>query len=430
MVWRLWHACLACVLGFALTSHSRAADPVESPVRINITEALALAEQHNPAIKASRLGAVGFVGRREQAALRPPSELSLEVENFLGSGSLNGLEGAEITLTLSRLIELGDKRDHRVGVVDTQLALQQSELGRQWMELAAEVLERFVQVAADQSRLELAKREQALTQHTLDVVGERVDAALAPKAEQHRARAAFETARTQAELARLSQARSMAWLASLWGDPTPDYLGVVADLYDLPELISLEQMTALLERSPLAGMLRSQQALREAELRLAQSQSRMDLFLSGGIRRLNELDDSALVVSLSVPLNTGKRSSGAVSAAQADLQQTKAEGEAAMTEARSLLLRYHQELTSMRVLFDSLRQRVLPELESALAGTQVAYSTGRYGFLELIDAQSRLITVQRDMIEAAEHYHELLANIERLTGEAIAKPAGNPGENS
>jgi len=284
-------------------------------------------------------------------------------------------------------------------------------------------------VAADQRRLELAGRDLELAESTLAAVNQRVDAALAPEAEQFRARASLERARSRKELASLAQANSMAWLSSLWDASTPAYSGVTADLFTLPELLGRDEIMQSLERSPRARILADERALRDAELQLVMSRSNRDIAVGGGVRYLNEVNDVGLVMSLSIPLGTSSRNQGAVDEARAVLEQTDAMAAAAMLRARSLLAQYYNELSEARHLFEALSNRVMPELESALQGTRAAYESGRYGYLELADAQMRLIEVHGERIEAAVRYHELLVSIEQLTGQALVQPDAATGAN-
>ena len=420
---------LACAAAFWSCLVLNAAEPAHASPRLSIREALVLAEQHSPELKASRLELPAFDGLRQQASLRPANEISVEMENALGTGSLQGLDSAEFTLALSHIFELGDKRERRLGVVDAQQELVLANIEEQRLALAAEVLSRFVAVAANQSRLELAGRDLELAERTLSAVNERVDAALAPEAERHRARANLERARTRKELASLAEINSMAWLVSLWDASAPAYSGVDADLLALPELLSADEMLQSLEGSPRARQLTTVRALREAEMQLAQSRSNRDVSVGGGLRYLREVDDAGVVVSLSVPLGTSSRNQGAVDEARAVLEQSDALFAAEMFKARSILVRYYNELTEARALFESLRDRVMPELESALEGTRTAYETGRYGYLELANAQVLLIEAQGELINAAERYHELLASIERITGQALARPSDPAGAN-
>jgi cobalt-zinc-cadmium efflux system outer membrane protein len=98
-----------------------------------------------------------------------------------------------------------------------------------------------------------------------------------------------------------------------------------------------------------------------------------------------------------------------------------AERDAFLIEAQARLFEFYQELLHARTETEQLRERVLPEMEEALKQTEYAYERGRYSYLELVDARNNLIEVNRALIEAAVRYHTLLAEIESLTGQPLAK---------
>lgn len=54
------------------------------------------------------------VARIELAGLRPQVAIDAQVENVLGSGAYRDLEGAETSLSLSQVIELGEQRRERL----------------------------------------------------------------------------------------------------------------------------------------------------------------------------------------------------------------------------------------------------------------------------------------------------------------------------
>ena len=421
----------ALVLGATICWHggavmSASSNPDETV--LTISRAMQLAADHNPDLQAAAYGLRGFDGRRQEADLAPPQELTFEVENAFGTGDIQGLDGAETTLALSHVIEFGEKQQRRVGVVDAAEALQRSRFEEQRVAVAADVLERFIDAASAQEQLELAAREVTLADQTLAAVAVRVDAAVAPTAELHRARADQQRAQMALRLAEASHKRAMDWLATLWGAPQSDYTSVAAQLKSLPTLAADEMLREQMDRSPLARRLRDEVAFGEAELQLAESQSARDLELSGGVRYLSESDDAGIVFSVSVPLGTARRNAGGITTARAALDEASALSDAELRRANALLERYLSELGATRMQFEALRDGVLPELDAALEGTRSAYEQGRYGYLELADAQGRLIRTQAEMIDAATRYHELLASIERLTGQAVAQPTQTSGE--
>jgi cobalt-zinc-cadmium efflux system outer membrane protein len=50
-----------------------------------------------------------IAGEAKTAALRLGYAVGVEVENFLGSGDVSGIKDVELTITLSSVIEMGDK---------------------------------------------------------------------------------------------------------------------------------------------------------------------------------------------------------------------------------------------------------------------------------------------------------------------------------
>ena len=88
-----------------------------------------------------------------QAGIRPNPKLSLSIENILGSGDRKGLDNAEVTLALSQLIELGDKRQRRIDLAqaEQQQQLTQYEILR--LDVLALATERYYQLLRLQAQL-------------------------------------------------------------------------------------------------------------------------------------------------------------------------------------------------------------------------------------------------------------------------------------
>ncbi|MEY4933078.1 MAG: hypothetical protein RLZZ403_1398, partial [Pseudomonadota bacterium] len=77
-----------------------------------------------------------------EARLKPPFQGEVLVEDALGSGARSGLSAAQTTLSLSRLIELGGKRDGRIAVAEaTRSGLRTEQAARQ-LDVLAEVTRR------------------------------------------------------------------------------------------------------------------------------------------------------------------------------------------------------------------------------------------------------------------------------------------------
>ena len=420
-------ACLrrpwACVLFLSFAVAPAVAVEIDRDASLTLRDALSRVGEFNPDIKASAFELPALDGRREQAGLHPNPAISLEVENVAGIGAYEGAESAEITLALSQLIELGGKRGLRVGIVDATYSVAESELAVRRLDVASEVLRRFVQVAREQEHVALSDHRSKLAERTLAAVETRVNAARSPLAELHRAKAARNQASLNRDNAERQLRASLYRLAALWGESEPSFRSVKAELYSLPPISNLEDLLRRLEESPDVARLLTEARLRDAELRLAEARRRPDLTVSGGIRRLEQTNDMALVFSVQLPLAINDRNQGAIREARVRREQVDAQYAALLNTARADLFGFHQGLLQARAEIEALRGQVLPELEDALRQTELAYERGRYSYLELVDAQRSVIEVRSTLIDAAARYHSVLAEIERLTGQAFALPA-------
>ena len=87
---------------------------------ITLADALSRGADSSPRVSQAKAQADAAEARARQAGVSPNPELSLEVENFAGSGAFQGLRSTETTLALSQRIELGGKRSARVGVASAE----------------------------------------------------------------------------------------------------------------------------------------------------------------------------------------------------------------------------------------------------------------------------------------------------------------------
>jgi cobalt-zinc-cadmium efflux system outer membrane protein len=123
-----------------------------------------------------------------------------------------------------------------------------------------------------------------------------------------------------------------------------------------------------------------------------------------------------------MPLAVRDRNQGAIREADVRLAQTGALASAARIRARADLLGLHQQVDADRARVETLRNEALPQAQLALEQTRSGYERGRFSFLELATAQEELLALQAAAIDAAADYHRLLVDIERLTG-AVATGA-------
>ena len=390
---------------------------------LNLAQAVQRALAGNPSLQVFSYRFEALNANANAAELRPAFELGFDVENFAGSGGLNGFGQAELTVSLSSTIELGDKRGARMQVETRRQSHLNARQQVAALELLGEVTRRFVDVLAAQERILLARQGNALAQEALIQVKKRAAAAAAPDAEVKRALAAA----SQTHLTVLSEESRISYLkvalASLWGEKTVDFAAVEGDLYRFSPSVTFDELYQNIAQNPAVQIFASESRLREAQIRQARTQASTDIRWSVGVRQFQEMDETALVAGFSLPLFSNSRNKSKVRAATAALNATAVEKELTLLTLHTQLFQAFNSRQQAIHTADDLRKDIIPALEDALAATKKAYQRGRYSYINYVSARVELLRARRSQIDAATAALRYGADIEQLTGQALSIPA-------
>ncbi len=184
---------------------------------LSLRDALALALLHNPQLQVWSWEVRAREAEALQADLRPNPQLSLEVENIVGSGVASGFDVMETTLALSQIIQLGGKRAARrqVATLDRDLAAWDYEAQR--IAVLNEVSRAYLDVLAAQELLTLTNQLVELAESTLAAVEARVRAGGAAQVEASRSRVALGASRIAVSVAEHDLRGRGCALAATWG---------------------------------------------------------------------------------------------------------------------------------------------------------------------------------------------------------------------
>ncbi len=371
--------------------------------------------QNNPELNLFVTQRKSLDGQQYTANLRPALEIGVEVENIGGSGELKGTDQAETTLALSSFIELGNKRQKRLAVIDARRSKLTMEQQIKALALLAEVTRNYIAVLAAQETLALADQAALIADDALLSVEQRVQAGATTRAEALRAQALKIQAQQQRQRADTQLAVAKSELVLMWGQTEIDFDRLSGDLYAVGGLIDVDNFESQLLQNPVVALYASELLLREAELRLAQSQSSPNVEWQVGARQMQESGDSALVFGVSVPLFSNQRSRGTVQSAQTNVLETQQRKEFAVLQLQSRLMNLVKQQQQAVDQVQELQQRIVPLLEEAATEARTAYERGRYRYLDWIAAQQELISGQQELITTATRALQLRAEIEQLT---------------
>ncbi|PKG81644.1 TolC family protein [Colwellia sp. 75C3] len=415
---RLTNQLVIC-LTVLLLSPNTLAKEVKQLNTLTLATAIKRTLAKNPALKVFSLRQVSLDGQQQTQALAPAYQLAFEAENFAGSGQLKGFDGAEFTVSLSSVIEMGDKRAARRDMGSHRSAQLSAERKITALSLLAEVTRRYIDVLTAQANLSLANEATQLAEETLVAVEKRAKAGSTPKAEIKRALAAVGNARLGLSAKQQKFSYSKLSLALLWNESLVDFNKVAGDLYYFSADVAFDQLYAKVKQNPALLAFASEERLKNAQLRLAKSQSSADIQWTLGVKQLQDIGDTALVAGFSIPLFSSTNNSGAIITAQAERDEVQARKITALLNLHSQLQQAYSSRKQAIYTANSLRNTIIPLLEEALAETQIAYQRGLYSYLDYLSARQELLIAKRALIKSASAALRFGADIEQLIAEPL-----------
>ena len=394
--------------------------PERSIANVTLQRALEIALANNPALAARAWEVRAADGRILQAGLPPNPELEAEIENFGGSADRRNLDSAEATLQLSQLIELGGKRGKRRRVARAEQTVAGWEYEAERLETYAATSRAFFEVLAAQRQVELRGRQLDLARSVLETVRERVAAGRVTPLEETKASVEASAARIALERARRELEAARGRLVAAWGG-TPSSFGTAqGDLESLTPPPPLDSILSHLIDNPLVQRWEAEQNLRRSALSLEQARTHPDVKLSAGIRRLMDTDDNAFVAGVSIPIPIFGLNPGGVLEAERRLPQGQAQGRAAIVQVTNAARQAYSEFSAVHAEIRSLMEQVLPGAQQAYDAAQTGYREGRFGFIDVLDAQRTLFEARARYVEALAAYHRARTDLERLAGRPLA----------
>ncbi|MBL4851134.1 MAG: TolC family protein [Gammaproteobacteria bacterium] len=412
--------CLVLLSSTAITGIGVASDLAANKRTISLHEAVIKTIEHNPDLQAFDYRLKVQQGRVQQAGLAPSPELSLQLEDVLGTGNNKGVDSAEATLSIGWILERGVRR-HYVDAARAGSVLIEVETDIKQLDAAAETARRYLVSLAYQAREANADKTIQLAQETIRAVRIRVKAGKTPEAELFRAQAELARRKLQREDIEHELLSANRRLAAQWGETTLTFARVEGDITNLIQVASFETLKSQLPQNPEFARLLSDRLLKKAELQLALAQNRPNWRVNAGIRHTNNGNDQAFVAGISIPFGERTRNPGRIAEARANLAKTNSEEQAARIRIETALFVMHEKLQHSLHIIGTVRGEVIPPLEQALTDTRRAYKLGRYSYLELRSVQAELLDAHNALVEASIDAHRNIIEIERLTGVRIAQ---------
>lgn len=390
---------------------------------LSLRDTVALALLHAPDLASFAWEVRAREARIVQAGRPPNPALGLIAEDLGGPRVPRAPDQQpvqpQVTVQLSQLIELGGKRTARqdVATLDRDLAVWDYETAR--IDVLTRVTRAFVDVVAAQKALDLATQTLDIVERTQQTVAARVTAGAVSPIEQSRADVTLASARVELERSRRTVEAARSHLATFWGRPTARFSSVSGDLDEMPALPSLAELQERLTANPVLARWAAEVAQRQAALALEQSRRTPDVSVAAGYRRYTDIESNAFLVGATISLPLFDRNQGGISEAGSRLAKAYEERRAAEMRVSRALADSYQALSSAYAEVAALRTQVLPASRQVFEAVTEGYRLGRFGYLEVLDAQRTLVAAGGQYLRALTDYHHAVADMEQLTGAPI-----------
>ena len=377
---------------------------------LTLDSALQTAFANNPDLAAAQWEIDIAQGGRQQAGLIPNPVASWDVED-------TRRDSRTTSIKISQALELGGKRGARIDVASRVQDAAALTLEQRRNTLRAEVIDNYYGALRAQERLDLAQRSMAVAERGLVVANGRVTAGKASPVEATRAQVQVSEIRLELDRAQIGLADAYRRLAASTGSAAPNFQAVATQNLSAPTVPSATQLLARLEQTAELRLAELSILQNEASVGLEKAQRIPDLDVSIGSQYDASVRERVNLVGVSMPIPLFNRNQGNILAATRRADQARDLRNAAelrlRTETRQALDLWQTANTEVR----AFNQQILPAAQSAVDSATRGFEMGKFGFLDVLDAQRTLIAARTQYLTATAQATDAWVRIERIYGD-------------
>lgn len=386
---------------------------------LTLDQALALAEEHHPQLRASAAQIeAAEAGVTTARAYPNPSVGALAGgQTYRVSGNVSG---PVYSFGWTQPLELGPLRPSRIQLAERGRDSSAYAFSGTRLEVLSGVQRAFYQVLRHRSEIALLLEGVRLVEELRQRIQVRVDVGETGRLELIRAEAEVVAARTVANNTQLQYISALSRLRAALGsasETTLDIEGVVDPPMTLPSLEELRQEA--LDWHPILALTRSE--VRRAEARLAHEKALRLPQPALRIEMDQPPDTPTYRMGIEFPLPLWNRREGPIAEAAAQLRQTRALAQSRELEILAALEGAYGRYQTASQQLAAFEHGLLREAEEALRAAETAYQLGERGILEVLDAQRVLRTVRVNFLNAQFDRQTALIDLNELRAVELRK---------
>ncbi|MDD2714325.1 MAG: TolC family protein [Candidatus Wallbacteria bacterium] len=356
--------------------------------------------------------------RIHQSGRSPNPELEFEAEEFGGNGSFSGYGVSTLSWSLSRQVETGSKRGNRVRVSNYEKELLKNDYGTRKLDLIKAVTSAYIRVCAAKKMVVLSRESLKLAEQAREAVSRRVEAGKDSMMEKSKADVSKSIAAIELGQAERGLERAFISINEILG--TEDSKKIEFTALEVTDF-TLPNLETRIMDFPDLNRWEAVSGHGHAVLKAQKSQALPDLTFKGGLSRFKASDEYAYFCAVALPIPfTGN--SGGIREAELNLEKIEKERKFSELKIKSAFASSFNSLKTLSSQTRTLKEEIIPASLSAFELASEGYRLGKFGFLEMLDAQRTLFESRLELVKASEEFHLEKAELERLIGHALDCP--------
>lgn len=410
---------MVTLLSLSLTSFASFSQ-IHAVESIDLTTAIKKSMAHHPALNQYQYQLDAQKGLETQAGVSIPTEVSLSLEDVLGTGDLQGIKNSQSSLSISWVLD-NDVISKRVSVESSKKEIIEIEQQIKKIDVAAETARYFLSTLALQEKLKIAHKSVQQLNETKMQIKKRVRAGKTAETDLLRAEAELETALLQQEDILHEIKSAMRMLVAQWGQKNLKPFKIKGSLQTEPTLITLNELEQKLATAPALKRFMVLKGIAQTKIDLAQEESKALWKVSAGLKRYEASGDFGLTAGVTVPIMQANRNQGFIAALTAEQNQQHSEFNALQKHVETQLFVLYQELKHAQHIKEALQEKIIPSLNKALNEATRVYLQGKYSYMELTSVQRDLLKAKAKLIDANLMMHLKMLELEKLTGMQLTR---------
>ncbi len=382
---------------------------------LSLHDAIKAALVHSPALGSKAQQAEAMHEAASKARAFPNPELSVEVENIGGDGAYKGFDGAEITYGMSQIVELPGKRSGRSDVAggEGRRSLYERDAAR--LDLIRDVMTAYAALVAAEDGLTISREERALASNVYESVAAKVDAGKEPPIQKSKAAIELSSSSLASERAERSVQTARSTLENLMGGSLSGFSVSASTLPDMKQPDGIASYVAMLNATPDALVYDANIRTAQSALSLEKANVLPDPTFNIGVRDYREDNEQAFLAGVSFPFPVFDMNRAGVARAGHEYNAAMLDKAQGQLSAQTALIQSYEAFSNAYREHQVLTETILPGAQDAFDVAREGYRAGKFGYLEVLDAQRTLFEARKQSVQTKFDYYRELAAIDRLT---------------